>query len=192
MTNQTVQVVELRQEHLPFLLKLWHTPHVMRYADELPGLRGWSKSDDPRTAWAAYQQRHAALGNAYTQLILHLADGTPIGESFFAPLPEGYTFGKWHKPEGILCLMGDIKLEPPYWGRGLGTEGMQRVVAWLFANTACALLMVPPHRKNPAAERVYEKAGFELYTGMRSYRNHKVMELRRERHESIKSSHEGR
>jgi RimJ/RimL family protein N-acetyltransferase len=192
MTNQTLAVAELRQEHLPFLLKLWHTPDVMRYADELPRLRGWSKSDDHRTAWATYQQKRAALGTAYTQLILCRADGTPIGESFFAPLPEGYTFGKWPKPEGTLCLMGDIKLMPPYWGRGLGSAGMQRVVAWLFSHTACALLMVPPHRKNPAAERVYEKAGFELYTGMRSYRNHKVMVLSRERYEGIKDTYERR
>lgn len=106
----------------------------------------------------------------------------PIGESFFAPLPEGYTFGKWKKPEDIVCLMGDIKLKPEYWGQGLGTEGMQQVVERLFGNTVCSLLMVPPHRKNPAAQRVYEKAGFELYTGMRSWRNHKVMELSREKH----------
>lgn len=95
----------------------------------------------------------------------------PIGESFFTPLPEGYTFGKWKKPE---C-----------WGQGLGTEGMQQVVEWLFDNTVCSLLVVPPHRKNPAAQRVYEKAGFELYTGMRSWRNHKVMELSREKYENI-------
>jgi RimJ/RimL family protein N-acetyltransferase len=190
MTEQRVVVAELREEDLPFLFEVWHTPDVMRYADELPRLRGWSKSDDPRTAWGTYQQKRAALGNAYTQLVLLLTDGTPIGESFFAPLPEGYTFGRWQKPEGILCLMGDIKLTPPYWGRGLGSEGMQRVVAWLFSNTACALLMVPPHRKNPAAERVYEKAGFELYTGMRSWHNHKVMELSRERYEGRESDDE--
>jgi RimJ/RimL family protein N-acetyltransferase len=67
---------------------------------------------------------------------------------------------------------------------------MQRVVAWLFANMACALLMVPAHRKNPAAERVYEKAGFELHTGMRSWHNHKVMGLSRERYERIKNAYE--
>ena len=157
----------------------------MRYADEFPRLRGWSKSDDPRTAWARYQEKRAVLGNEYTQLILSLAGGVPIGESFFTPLPEGYTFGKWTKPRGIVCLMGDIKLKPEYWGQGLGTAGMQQVVKWFFDNTTCSLLVVPPHRKNPAAQRVYEKAGFELYRGMRSWRNHKVMELSRERYEGI-------
>lgn len=185
MTRHRVVVGELLEEDLPFLFELWHTPEVMRYADEFPSLRAWSRSDDPQIAWARYREQRAVLGNGYVQLILSLADGARIAESFFAPLPEGYTFGRWRKPEDVVCLMGDIKLKPARWGQGLGTEGMRGVVAWLFANTDCSLLVVPPHRKNPAAERVYEKAGFELYTGMRSWHNHKVMELSRERYEGI-------
>ncbi len=178
-------VADMRENDLPFLFELWHTPEVMRYADEFPSLRGWSKSDDAPSAWDTYQSLRAEQGSGYVQLILWLADGAPIGESFFAPLPEEYTFGRWRKPEGLPCLMGDVKLRPEWWGRGLGTQGMRRVVDWLFANTSCSLLMVPPHRHNPAAQRVYEKAGFELYTGMRSWRNHRVMELSRERYERM-------
>jgi len=185
MAKPRAVIAELREEDMPFLLELWHTPEVMRYADEFPRLRGWSRSDALSTAWTKYQEKRAALGTGYTQLVLRLADGELLGESFFAPLPEGYAFGRWEKPDDIVCLMGDIKLKPEHWGRGLGTEGMQQVVAWLFGNTTCSLLVVPPHRMNPTAERVYEKAGFELYTGMRSWRNHKVMELSRDRHESI-------
>lgn len=188
--EQNVAAAKLRKHDLPFLFKLWHTPQVMQYADEFPRLRGWSRSDDVDTAWATYQEKRAALGNGYVQLILSLAEDEPIGESFFAPLPKGYSFGRWKKPEDILCLMGDIKLRPEYWGRGLGTVGMRRVVDWLFANTTGSLLIVPPHRKNPAAERVYQKAGFELYTGMRSWRNHKVMELSRGRYEGTLSGDE--
>lgn len=183
MVESKIAVVELTREDLPFLFELWHIPKVMRYADEFPGLRGWSKSDDAKSAWTKYQERRAELGLGYIQMILRLPDGTRIGESFFVPLPEGYTFGKWEKPQGVESLMGDIKLRPEYWGQGLGTEGMRQVVRWVFARTNCGLLVVPPHRLNPAASRVYEKAGFVLFTGMRSWRNHKVMELSRERYE---------
>ena len=182
MAERRVAVREFREEDLPFLFELWHTPMVMRYADEFPRLRGWSRSDDAKSAWEKYQEKRAGLGKGYIQLILTLLNGKPIGESFFAPLPEGYAFGRWRKPEGIPCLMGDIKLSPEYWGRGLGTEGMRQVVEWLFRNTACSMLVVPPHRKNPAAQRVYERAGFVLYAGMRSWRNHRVMELRRDQY----------
>ncbi|MGD1996358.1 MAG: GNAT family N-acetyltransferase [Anaerolineae bacterium] len=185
MTSPQVAVSELEKEDLQFLFDLWRIPEVMRYADELPRLRGWSRSDDLETAWQIYRHRRVELGPGYAQLILRLKDGTAIGESFFAPLPEGYTFGKWEKPEGVESAIGDIKLRPEYWGRGLGTEAMRRVVEWIFTHTRSQLLIVPPHRKNPAASRVYEKAGFELFTGMRSWHNHQVMELRRERYEMI-------
>ena len=191
MTKKRVTIAELREEDLTFLLELWHTPEVMQYADELPWLRDWSKSDSPTVAWAKHQQKKVELASEYVQFVLHLDDGTPIGESFFVALPEGDTFGKWAKPAGKLCMMGDIKLMPEHWGRGLGTAAMQQVVSWLFANTQCDILVVPPHRKNPAAQRVYEKAGFELFTGMRSWRNHKIMELSRQGYEAFYAKQEG-
>jgi len=159
MTKQRVVVAEPREEDLPFLLELWHTPKVMRYGDAFLRPRGWSESDDLRVAWAKYQEKRAALGSGYTQLMLRLADGTPVGESFLTPLPEGHTLGEWKTPEDIVCLMGDTMLIPEYRGHGFGSEGMQQVVEWLFGNTICSLLLVPPHRRNPAAQRVYEKAG---------------------------------
>jgi len=191
VSKQRVVVAELREEDLPFLFELWHRSEVMRYTDEFPRLRGWSKSDELQTAWERYQEKRAMLGKGYTQLILRLVGGMRIRESFFTPLPKGYSFGKWEKPEDEVCLMGDIKLKPEYWGQGLGTEGMQKVVEWLFGHTDCCLLVVPPHRKNPAAQRVYEKAGFESYRGMRSWRNHKVMKLSRERYKRINMSAKG-
>lgn len=176
---------ESKKEDIPFLCELWHNPEVMRYADEFPRLRGWSRHDDPAVAWRMYNQRRKSLGKAYTQLILRLKDGTRIGESFFAPLAEGATFGKWQKPDGVTCLLGDIKLAPAHWGQRLGTAGMRRVVRFVFTETPAELFVVPPHRKNPAAYRVYEKVGFVLFTGMRSWRNHRVMELSRERYRRI-------
>jgi RimJ/RimL family protein N-acetyltransferase len=179
---------EMREKDLGFLFQLWHNRDVMRYADEFPRLRGWSKSDDGGSAWEMYQRKRAEHGSDYTQLILCLGD-TLIGESFFAPLPERYTFGRWQKPAGIRCLMGDIKLLPAYWNQGFGTAGMRQVVRFAFTQTECRLFVVPPHRHNPAAERVYEKAGFRLFAGMRSWRNHKIMELTRTRFQELYNSH---
>jgi RimJ/RimL family protein N-acetyltransferase len=180
MPEARLVIVELTERDLPFLLDLWKIPEVMRFADELPEFRGWTKSDDARTAWAAYEQRRAQLGPGYTQLILHLATGTAIGESFFAPLPEGFTLDRWKKPETIACSMGDIKLLPQYWNRGLASEGMKLVVDWMFATTECALLVVPPHFDNPGAVRVYEKAGFLHTDKADRWQGHRIMELWRQ------------
>jgi RimJ/RimL family protein N-acetyltransferase len=175
-----VRVGVMRRAELPFLKRLWRDPHVMRYADELPRLRGWTKSDDPDLAWKEYRTRRKVLGPTYTQLVIRTPQGAPIGESFFAPLPEGYRFGRWQKPGGSKAIMGDLKLLPRYWGRGLGSQAMRQVVAWVFRWTDCDLFIVPPHLRNPAAYRVYEKAGFRLFRGMRSAWNHRIMELTRE------------
>jgi RimJ/RimL family protein N-acetyltransferase len=184
-TQANLSISELKRDDLPFLLKLWHSPEVMRYADEFPGLRGWTKADQPEVAWEKYEMRRASLGIDYTQLILWLENNTPIGESFFAPLSEGNSFGKWQKPDQVKCLLGDIKLEPAYWGQGLGTAGIRQVVQFAFRETSCGLFVVPPHIENLAAYRVYEKAGFLLFTGMKSWRNHRVMEMTRERFEEV-------
>ena len=182
---KSIMVRELKEADLVFLLDLWQQTEVMRYADELPRLRGWTKSHDPETAWKLYREKKETLGKAYCQLILCVEDGTLVGESFFAPLEEGTTFGKWLKPQGVMTLLGDLKLAPQYCGRGLGTQGMRQVVRQRFTQTPCDLLCVPPHRRNPAAFRIYQKAGFELFTGMRSHRNHRMMELTRSRYEEI-------
>jgi hypothetical protein len=57
MSEQSVLIAELREQDLPFLFELWHTPAVMQYADEFPRLRGWSRADDLGTAWRAYRER---------------------------------------------------------------------------------------------------------------------------------------
>jgi RimJ/RimL family protein N-acetyltransferase len=170
----------MHRGELAFLKQLWQDAEVMRHADELPRLRGWKKSDDADRAWREYRARRRALGPMYTQLVIRTSKGDPIGESFFAPLPEGYEFGRWRKPDGVKAIMGDLKLLPRYWGRGLGTEAMRQVVRWAFRRTDCDLFIVPPHLRNPAAYRVYEKAGFQLFRGMRSAWNHRIMEFTRE------------
>jgi len=170
-------ITELGDQDLLFLLALWHIPEVNRYADELPGLRGWTKSDPADKAWIKYQQQRRELGPAYTQLIVRLLDGTPIGESFFAPLPDGWTLDQWVKPASTTCLIGDIKLLPAYWGQGLGSEALALVVRWLWEHTDCAMLVVPPHDENPAATRVYEKAGFRYADRSLFTPGHRIMEL---------------
>ncbi|MHA2203599.1 MAG: GNAT family N-acetyltransferase, partial [Candidatus Hodarchaeales archaeon] len=154
MSEANLSVSEMREIDHPFLVDIWHTPDVMQYANEFPRMRGWSKSDESREAWSVYKQKRAKFGKDYTQLILWLDENIPIGESFFAPLQEGYTFGKWKKPSNMISLMGDIKLLPQYWGRGLGSKGMQMVLHYVFTETDCELFVVPPHRLNPAASRV--------------------------------------
>jgi RimJ/RimL family protein N-acetyltransferase len=183
-----IKVRILGREDIPFLIHLWHIPEVMLYTDELPEFRGWDRSSDPAFAWREYRRRRATHGVLHTQLIVRLAGRRPIGESFFAPLSEGYSIGPWTAPRGSITVMGDVKLLPECWGCGLGTIAMQRVTDWVFRRTPCSLFIVPPHRENRAAERVYEKTGFVLLERMREDSGHRVMELTRRRYEGLLGS----
>jgi RimJ/RimL family protein N-acetyltransferase len=178
--NLAVAVGNVRRGEFPFLSKLWHNPAVMQYTDELPSLRGWTRDTAPSEAWREYTRRRRELGPLYTQLIVRLTSGEPIGESFIAPLPEGYEIGPWRKPDCVVTVMGDIKLDRQRWRRGLGTAGMRQVVEWVFRRTKCGLFIVPPHERNRAAARVYEKAGFRPAAATMKEHGHRVMELRRE------------
>lgn len=180
-----MHVTEMMAMDIPFLLDLWSKAEAMRYTDEFPHPRGWTRHDETETAWVEYRRRRKRMGTSYRQLILRLEDGTRVGESFRFPLDEGFAFGRWEKPEGISVCMTDIKLDPGHWGRGLGTAFMRLVVRDAFEQTDTDLLVVPPHLKNHPATKVYLKAGFTRYKSMRSFRNHFIMELPRDHFEDL-------
>lgn len=177
-------LTEAREEDLGFLLGMWNDPGVMRYAGYPEG-RCWSEADI-QAWWDAYLAERRRSGEDETQLILRTGDGTAIGESHYGQVSEGFEVGDWRKPEGVRCFMTDIKLAPQYWGRGIGTQGMRMIVELIFAKTSCELLVVPPHKDNPPAFRVYEKAGF-LLTGIEAWQGHEMMELSRERFKELYS-----
>jgi len=179
--KETLIVTEMKREDMSFLRALWRDRRVMRFADEFPRFRGWSRRDDSDTAWGRYQEKRARLGSKYTQLIVRLVDQTPIGESFFAPLREGGKLGELRIPSGITTVIGDIKLLPGYWGRGLGTLAMREAVRFAFEKAGCGAFVVPPHKKNRAAVRVYEKAGFRRVRRRSPWSGHMLMRLTRDR-----------
>jgi RimJ/RimL family protein N-acetyltransferase len=180
-----VLVTEMVREDLPFLRRLWANRVVMRYADEFPTFRGWSRRDDPDTAWKRYREKRAELGSGYTQLVIRLADGTRIGESFFAPVGEHNELSEWLEPSPAGSIAGDVKLMPEYWGRGLGTEAMREVVRFAFDQVGSELFVVPPDEDNPAAIRVYEKAGFVHTAKSSPWSGHLLMTLTRERYSEL-------
>lgn len=54
-------------------------------------------------------------------------------------------------------------LAKPYWGRGLMTEAVKRVIAYLFENLGFDFLLCGHFDTNPASGRVQEKCGFRPY-----------------------------
>ena len=181
-----IHVTEMMAADIPFLLDLWSREEVMRYADEFPHPRGWTRRDDVETAWAEYRRRRRSMGADYAQLVLRMGNRQPVGESFRFPLDNRFTFGRWRKPMEARVLMGDIKLLPEHWGRGLGTAFLGLVLEDAFARTRADLFVVPPHKRNAAAVRVYEKVGFARARPPTVHQGHYVMELPRTRFRELR------
>jgi RimJ/RimL family protein N-acetyltransferase len=56
------------------------------------------------------------------------------------------------------------------------TEAMKAVVRFVFTQTRADLFLVPPHKDNIPAIRVYEKAAFKKTRGI-WYRYHLIFEM---------------
>lgn len=165
----------MTQRHLEFLLKLWNDPQIMRYA-------GFAKNWDYKQIkrwYEKYKKRLAKYGSTEIQFIHKLKKGTLIGESGLGRLGAAWSCPNYKAPRDKLVLMTDVKLAKSFWNKGYGKEAMKAIAQYVFTETEADTLLVPPHRDNVAAIRVYEKAGFEKTKGI-WYRYHIIYEMTKE------------
>jgi len=174
---QRVRLRTVEKRDLPFLLTLWNDPRVMRYAGAKHGRR-WSEKDI-EDWYQRYLKRAKPDQPEEIQLIIELQDGTSIGESGCGIRRKGWSCKGYTPPAGKLVGVTDVKLAPNYWGKGYGTEAMREVVKYLFTKTPLDVILVPPHRENIAAIKVYEKSGFRRTKGIYWF-DHFVMETTRQ------------
>jgi ribosomal protein S18 acetylase RimI-like enzyme len=65
-------------------------------------------------------------------------------------------------PTQSLAVLGDNAVDPEYQGRGIGSR-LQKEVNRRIAEEGCAISEVATHSDNEAAQRIYEKHGYERY-----------------------------
>jgi len=139
-------------------------------------LRNWKIEDAPCLA--------AVINNKKVQD--NLRDGLPYpyttkdAEEFIGViLPAGkdkdYTFAIIYDDEivgniGILGkdnvhrLTGELGyyIAEPYWGKGIATEAVRQICAYIFENTDIVRIFAELYAYNTASCRVLEKAGFQF------------------------------
>lgn len=165
----------VNQGYLKFLLKLWNEPDIMRYAGFA---RNWSYAQI-KEWYKKHKKRLAKYGNTEIQFIHKLRNGRLIGESGIGRLKKGWSCRNYKTQKDKLVLMTDVKLAKPFWNKGYGTEAMKTIVQYVFTRTNANILLVPPHRDNVPAIRVYEKACFKKTKGI-WYRYHMIYEMTKE------------
>lgn len=178
--TQRLLIQPITQHHLRFLLRLWNDPVIMRYAGFA---KKWGYAQ-VKEWYKKYKERLARYGNTEIQFIHKLKNGRLIGESGLGRLRIDWSCRNYKTPGDKLVLMSDVKLAKPFWDKGYGTEAMKAIAHYVFSETPADILLVPPHRDNVPAIKVYEKAGFRK-TGGIWYGYHIIYETTRQRFKRI-------
>jgi RimJ/RimL family protein N-acetyltransferase len=129
-------------EDARFIEALWSDPRVTRYVGFPLGIPS-ARDDVPR---------RIRRGDGLTALLIAEERETrePIGQCMLgAPNPCG-------------ACEPDIKLAPPFWGRGYGRELWAALVDRLFLESSCAIVRGTPNIANMASIRMQESAGMRL------------------------------
>jgi aminoglycoside 6'-N-acetyltransferase len=136
--------LELRLELRPLapgdeedLLRIHRTPEVVRWWDDPEDGFPWDEPDSTRLT--------IVVDGQIAGLIQYWEEGEPR-----------------YRHAGI-----DVFLDPSLHGRGLGTEGVSRVVRHLIDDRGHHRVTIDPALANTGAIRCYEKAGFRPVGVMR-------------------------
>jgi len=68
----------------------------------------------------------------------------------------------------------------PYWGKGIMTDAVRRICAYVFENTDIIRIFAEPYAYNAASCRVLEKSGFQYEGTLRSnaIKNGKIIDMK--------------
>lgn len=89
--------------------------------------------------------------------------GAPIGFGQAYRL-SGEMFDEYDYPDTgrAVFAMDQFIGEPEYWNRGIGTEFLRLILAYLEDELGAERILLDPHKNNLRAVRAYEKAGFRI------------------------------
>ncbi len=140
---------------------------------------------------AKYSPR--ALGADRVTPCFILYHAAPIGYMQFYPVTDAhkheYGFAASDEVAGIYGIDQFIG-EPDLWNRGLGTQAVSALLAYLLETVGASKVVLDPHTQNTRAIRCYEKCGFrkvkilprhELHEG--EYRDSWLMAIQRGQHD---------
>jgi aminoglycoside 6'-N-acetyltransferase len=93
----------------------------------------------------------------------------PLGYLQFYPAdPEEYQF----EGQGSVYALDLFIGEPDFWGKGLGSGFVCRLISFLFSEKQADWVILDPHVDNPRAIRAYEKCGFQILKRLPEHEYH--------------------
>ena len=102
----------------------------------------------------------------------------------FAILYDGKVIGSIgaFRKDNVHRLSAEIGyyIAEPYWGKGIMTEAVRQMCAYIFGNTDIVRIFAEPYATNNASCRVLEKAGFQFEGTLRknAIKNGRLMDMK--------------
>ena len=139
-------------------------------------LRGWRLEDAPALAAMVDNKKvqdnlRDGLPYPYTEedakaFLRETLAAKEDSQYAFAVLYDGEVVGHVavFRKDNVHRLTGELGyyIAEPYWGKGLMTEAVRQVAAYVFERTDIIRIFAEPYALNDASGRVLEKAGFQL------------------------------
>ncbi len=149
--NERLTIRELVDADKSLLVKWLSDPEVLRF---------YEGRDRPLDLAQVEEDFYGEAEDETRCLILF--DGDPIGYVQFYPV--GYKERKMYgysDPLEILYGMDQFIGEPAYWNKGIGTQLVEMIVAYLLTEKNAERIVMDPQTWNERAIRCYEKCGFK-------------------------------
>lgn len=99
--------------------------------------------------------------------------GTPIGYGqIYKMYDELYDDYNYPRSDEIVYGMDQFIGEPEYWSKGIGTKYTKMVFDFLKKERNADAVILDPHKNNPRAIRMYQKAGFRIIEDLPEHELH--------------------
>ena len=149
--NEKIAIRELEEQDAELLLKWLSDPQVLEYYE----------GRDHRFDEKMVTDKFYALNFRKTRCIIEYCD-IAIGYLQFYPLDEGDCVEYGYEIANKIFYGIDLFIgETQYWNKGIGTELMKKIIAYLMLEKDAQKIVIDPHCRNVRAIACYEKSGFK-------------------------------
>ncbi|MGP4082074.1 GNAT family N-acetyltransferase [Pseudalkalibacillus sp. R45] len=151
-------------------LKKEDAVHLVKWLNDPEVLQWYEGRDRPHDLNKVYEHFYECDNRVIKNLVMW--NQTPIGYVQYYPLSEKEKRIYGYKRDESLYGMDQFIGELSYQDRGIGTQLVNTVAAFLFNKLEAGKVVMDPQLRNPRALRCYEKCGFRPVRYLKSHEMH--------------------
>ena len=163
INKDDIRIRTLVEEDYPLLLKWLTDERVLEFYE----------GRDKKYAFEEIKKHFSEKWEDEVFRVIIEYQGTPIGYGqIYKMYDELYDDYNYPKSDEIVYGMDQFIGEPEYWSKGIGTKYTKMVFDFLKKERNADAVILDPHKNNPRAIRMYQKAGFRIIEDLPEHELH--------------------